>query len=286
MKMPLKQPNRAAAYTAAAERSVPSINCANAPLPAPAAAVSCASRNYGAYLAVLLSAIALVIFVVSQTGCNSGKDFADKPDESQAAVSAPADPVELRRAYADKNVGERFEFGRYPQGANREVKPITWRVLRRDADCLLVISERCLDSRKYNEKLCDITWSDCSLRRWLNGEFYNVAFNGSERGLIRLSANKNNAGPSTEDRVFLLSIDEAEELFSVDADRRAKPTVFARNNGAYSDERNDNCFWWLRSRGSIVVDAAYVGIDGGVSVSGHGVNYDDSAVRPVLKLAL
>ncbi len=51
-----------------------------------------------------------------------------------------------------KQVGDRFEFGRYPQGPNGEIKPIVWRVLHRDSKSLLVISERALDAKPYNKK--------------------------------------------------------------------------------------------------------------------------------------
>ncbi len=87
----------------------------------------------------------------------------------------------------DKQVSDRFEFGRYPQGANGEVEPITWRVLQRNSDSLLVIAEQGLDAKPYNEEFCDITWADCTLRRWLNGEFFNKAFNEQEQSLIKTS---------------------------------------------------------------------------------------------------
>ncbi|MCR4782907.1 MAG: hypothetical protein K6A35_00095 [bacterium] len=52
--------------------------------------------------------------------------------------------------YANLQIGQQLKFGRYPQGANNEIKPITWRVLKRDSDSLLVISERALESRRYD----------------------------------------------------------------------------------------------------------------------------------------
>ena len=89
--------------------------------------------------------------------------------------------------YANKQVGDRFEFGRYPQGPNGEIKPIVWRVLHRDSKSLLVISERALDAKPYNKKKCDITWADCTLRRWLNNEFVKKAFTEQELSLIQTS---------------------------------------------------------------------------------------------------
>ena len=44
-----------------------------------------------------------------------------------------------------------------------------------------------------------------------------------------------------------------------------------------------NYWWWLRSPGSCSDDAAYVNGFGSVGNGGGDVNYDDGAVRPVIK---
>ncbi len=191
----------------------------------------------------------------------------------------------LRTVYANKQVGECFEFGCYPQGANGEIEPITWRVLQRNTDYLLVIAERGLDGKPYNEKLCEITWADCSLRRWLNSEFYNMAFNEQERKCILQSSIDNNACSDTEDCVFLLSIDEAKSLFANDNECRAEPTEFAVKNGTRMVD-NGCCVWWLRSRGRSRDRAAYVRTDGDIVSFGGEVKIDVFAVRPAFRIAL
>ncbi|MBQ7528919.1 hypothetical protein IJT10_03330 [bacterium] len=110
--------------------------------------------------------------------------------------------------YKNKKVGDSLEFGRYPQGSNGEIKSITWRVLRRYTDSLLIMSEKGLDAKPFNKKKKSITWLDCTLRSWLNNEFYKKSFNEQERSLIKKTVLTNNAGPSTKDYVFLLSSDE------------------------------------------------------------------------------
>ena len=181
--------------------------------------------------------------------------------------------------YAKKRVGERFRFGRYPQGVNDEVKPIIWRVLERDSNSLLVISERGLDAKPYNEKCCDVTWADCTLRRWLNGEFLGKAFSEQEQSLIQTSEIPNNAGLPTEDRIFLLSVDEVSRFLADGNDYACKPTHHAAKNGAGS------C-WWLRSRGHTSCLAAYVYSRSGTYTSGGNVADLDGAVRPALRLAI
>ncbi|MBQ7501293.1 leucine-rich repeat domain-containing protein [bacterium] len=204
-----------------------------------------------------------------------------KPSSVQSGTLAS-----LRAVYANKRVGERFEFGRYPQGENGEVKPIKWRVLRRDSDALLVISEYGLDAKPYNEKFETITWSACTLRRWLNGEFLQKAFSAQEQSLIKVSSLPNNAGPSTDDCVFLLSINEAESLFANDSDRIIKSTAYAIKRGTqtYCGVYAGNTWWWLRSRGSYDSNAADVSADG--YIDDDGVNNASAAVRPAFRIAI
>ena len=223
---------------------------------------------------------------------------APKPQSAPKPVPQPApapnppivqrDPLAfLRASYANKQVGERFEFGRYPQGENGEVKPITWRVLRRGRDSLLVISEYGLDAKPYNTVRKSITWSECTLRRWLNGEFLQKAFNAQEQSLIKVSSLSNNAGPSTEDRLFLLSIDEVKSLFAGDNDRTAKPTAYAIINDAWVSDNvayTGNAWWWLRSRSCNDNYAADVDADGYI----HDCLVDNAsaAVRPAFRIAI
>ncbi|MBQ7529759.1 hypothetical protein IJT10_07665, partial [bacterium] len=191
----------------------------------------------------------------------------------------------LYESYKDKQVGECFDFGLYPQGSRGRVRPISWLVLRRDKDDLLVISEYALNARAYNEDLEPITWKDCTLRRWLNSEFFNNAFNDKEKAQIKLTTLDNGTGPSTKDHIFLLSIDEIKNLFANDKERRAKPTDFAVSNGAYLYE--GFAWYWLRSRGNDDDNnAACVYINGSVFEHGFDVYTEIGSVRPAFRISL
>ena len=211
---------------------------------------------------------------------NGNADYGEFQDELswKAAISS------VFVCYADKRVGDYFEFGRYPQRENGDVRPITWRVLQRNGDHLLALAEKGLDCKRYNDDFCVVTWAESSLRGWLNGEFLASAFNRIERSLILPSAVSNNAGPDTEDRIFVLSLDEAKSLFDNDDDRRVWPTRFAvRQNVGKS--HSGCCWWWLRSRGNYNVSVACVDFDGRISSSLY-VHHDSIAVCPALKLVL
>lgn len=49
---------------------------------------------------------------------------------------------------------------------------------------LLVISLYGLDCRQYNETYTSVMWETCGLRSWLNSDFYNTAFNESQKESI------------------------------------------------------------------------------------------------------
>ena len=94
-----------------------------------------------------------------------------------------------------------------------------------------------------------------------------------------------NPGNATNDKVFLLSIKEAEKYFSTDSARRCQGTAYCYAQGAYK-VNNGNCLWWLRSPGCSQDYAAYVLYDGDVYVFGYYVDIDGSAVRPALWIDL
>ena len=198
------------------------------------------------------------------------------------------------------------KFGNYFIDDNKTKEPIEWRVLEVSNDKALLITKDAIDCKRYNNGLEDITWEECSLRHWLNNEFINQAFSKEEQNKIILTnlSNPNNArfgawgGNNTQDKIFLLSIDEAEKYFKYE-DRVCKVTSYAKQQGAWIYEmKNDeeeyagekdyvgNCYWWLRSPGNCQISAAYVGDDGGVLDDGDSVKNHLNAVRPALFINL
>lgn len=199
-------------------------------------------------------------------------------------------------------VGNYVTFGTYPQTkAGNDATPIEWLVLARDGDKALLISCYGLDAQPYNTSIIDVTWETCTLRKWLNGTFYNKAFSSAEQAAI-LTTNVDNSksqcysawntsgGNNTQDKVFLLSYAEANKYFGVtysgdiNTKSRVAPTAYAiaqgtfRNSSKHVDSTNTG--WLLRSPGNGRGSAAFVFPDG--SLGSIGVSYDSSAVRPAL----
>ena len=195
-------------------------------------------------------------------------------------------------------IGQTFSFGSYPQTERGESRPIDWIVLRVEGKKALLISKYALDRKRYNEYFTDITWEKCTLRSWLNETFFDKAFLPEEQKRIlttTVSADRNpeyntDPGKDTRDRVFLLSIQEAEELFASDEDRICKTTGYAARQGAWVDDRDfvrgAACWWWLRSPALLGSRAASVCDDGATFCRGNFVNDDIPAVRPALWINL
>ncbi len=221
------------------------------------------------------------------------KDYKDTASllAGNAGLSSAAAAAVLERKFT---VGNIVTFGRYEQDnstANGK-EPIRWRVLKREGQKALLLSEKNLDQEPYNTAYTSVTWETCTLRAWLNGTFLTSAFTPAEQGAILTTTVKNEDNPqyntdggnSTQDRVFLLSIEEAESLFQSDADRKAGNTPYAKAQGAYDNGGFGR--WWLCSPGFDQSYAAYVSTGGSVIRIGNFVSNDYNAVRPACWLDL
>ena len=190
-------------------------------------------------------------------------------------------------------VGNTIFFGRYPQDEDGREKPIEWTVMKAEKNKMLLLSKYVLDAQPYNKEKKVVTWQTSDIRRWLNSDFYTTAFNNIEQKKIAdtLVKTENNpeygtaGGNDTEDKVFLLSIEEAESLFINDKERIALATKYAEKAGVLPSTEG-YVFWWLRSPGNTSDVAAEVFDDGWVySYSNYVYNYYDG-VRPALWLNL
>jgi len=189
-----------------------------------------------------------------------------------AKTQAVAPPPDKSRP----EVGKPYRFGKF-----------IWRVLEVQEDRALLLTERIVKQRKYHASDVNTTWEKCELRNYLNGtgSFSGKGFidgfgpQEQSRILFTNNANLNNpqygtkGGASTQDKVFLLSIDEAEDYFNNDMERVAK-----HGSGAW--------WWWLRSPGSNSYSAASVYIDGSLIMDGDSVHDAEGGVRPALWLNL
>ena len=180
-------------------------------------------------------------------------------------------------------------FGRYYQANSKEKTPIEWLVLDEADDRLLLITRDCLDEIPYHERVANVTWETCMLRKWMNGEFLSVAFSDGERDAIiaaKLPAGKDprystHPGNDTTDRVFALSSAEVVKYLPREEDRRCVPTAYARSRGTYVN-RSGDCAWWTRSPGPDNTQASYLSSYGTFGDLTHYVDDRVIAARPAV----
>ncbi len=218
------------------------------------------------------------------------------------------------------NVGDVITLGKYEQDNNLSngSEDIEWIVLDKKDGKVLLLSKYGLDAKAFHEVYGEsVTWETSSLRAWLNNDFYSTAFSPSEQSSILETTNitadsgpyydydpntyeviagserYTDGGNNTNDKVFCLSYDEANNYFSTNEERVCIATSYAINNGAYviDSEANDylgggyeinSCYWWLRSMGENNEFASDVPFTGFPDNSGYFVSYSEYCVRPAI----
>lgn len=110
-------------------------------------------------------------------------------------------------------------------------KPIEWIVLKEENSHLLLITKTKIGNRRKYSNNNNNSWKRSDIRAFLNGDFFNKAFNSDEQKLI---VNAYLSKPEcTKDNVFILEWDEAKSLIG--------------NDDEYNSNRqchNDWCCWW------------------------------------------
>ncbi len=202
--------------------------------------------------------------------------------------------VAERMAATDFTIGRIVTFGAYEQDNDKDngEEPIEWIVLDVQDDQALLLSRYCLDAQAYNTYTKKITWCRCSLRQWLDFNFFKKAFIVQERNRILTTVVVNSKTEAyaysygcddSQDTVFLLSYDEVLAYLPHEEDRAAEATAYAAANGAYVDEETGYAWWWLRSPGVDNTNACGVRADG--RISGYGsreVNRQSGGIRPAI----
>ncbi len=211
-------------------------------------------------------------------------------------------------------------------------EPLKWRIL--DPNNGLAMCESIIDSQPftdtiyYKENPSDYylslySDSNCkhyannyetsSIRKWLNNDFYKVAFSDNEKNQIKSTIVSNNcsdtdykefSSKSTSDKIFLLSYNEALNSnygFSSkgsDISRVAWGTDYAKCQGLYvpSDVNfyGDDCgksYWRLRTAGGIFSNNALgVGLEGHVGGEFYGREWpaEDTSIgiRPAMRIKI
>ena len=198
-------------------------------------------------------------------------------------------------------VGSEFSFGEY--GGYHTV----WQVLDIEDNMALIITKYAIDIRDYNEGGGEVTWTDCSLRQWLNDDFLHSSFSDAEREAIQETTL---VDTGTKDYIFLLSSLEVNQYFTSNEDRITTLNMTKEAERAYAQRvSSDKTYelgydralsfiqdldeedywpvsWWLRSSGKGEDSAPAVGrTDGSIfdqSIYGFPPFAPVTGVRPAM----
>lgn len=262
----------------------------------------CARSFFVRLVVSILTVIMIAVYAPAGEAVRAYAEYNSKNGEA-AEEQVDKDKRELDNPiftnYDEKVTYDCVWFGSYPQDdvTGRLYEGIKWRVLSVSGDDMLLISDKALDCMPFTQVLYtrvvddgyeyedgeeytfdydyvgyeNVTWSNCTLRTWLNGEFMNSAFSSTEKNAIKSTTvttrldktadgySNTNTSYTTNDKVYLLSISEyfsAGYGFKSDDYDFGDGTAFAKANGAGNSRS-----WWLRSPMSRV-DADYVAVSG------------------------
>ena len=213
----------------------------------------------------------------------------NKPTSTPTSVSTPENTIpSISIPRIDETKSPDSETVWDPVSCRKVIKfgfnngrDIEWIILEDDENEMFLLSKDVIVSKAYNEGRNDTTWEDCSLRKWLNKEFYQRAFTKDEQARINKTNLINvpnrvsglNGGNETEDKVFLLSVHEAELYFGKGMAEKATAKDV---DGRYTYS------WWLRSPGLYGNQAAFIDTSGYLSDLGDYVDIDTYGVRPAM----
>ena len=155
-------------------------------------------------------------------------------------------------------------------------EPLEWRVL--DPSAGFVLCDSIIDSQAYqnviwlnrsnykyyigvNSTTYASNYASSSIRAWLNNDFYNTAFNNTQKAKIKSTTINNDAfksdyaqynSPSTTDKIYLLSYSEVQNSdYGFSSNTDGQSTDYAKCQGLEVNNAGYFSFspWWLRSPG-------------------------------------
>lgn len=167
----------------------------------------------------------------------SYKDSSDKTSE----ILAQHPNYKFRDAAENSTIS----FGQYEQDNNLDngKESIRWIVVKKEEDKILLMSEKALDCKPYNDTYSsNIVWENCTLRIWLNSTFINTAFSSEEQiFILQTEIPKSGKSNSTNDKIFIFDSSEADRYGNL----YCRPTEYAAYNGVWHGS-GEFCEYFLR----------------------------------------
>ena len=191
-------------------------------------------------------------------------------------------------------LGGKTEFGRYKKGGKTgkaPLLPLTWTVLEISGDEALLLCDHLTAARPFHTEEGAVTWKDCSLREWLNGDFIKEAFSVEEIAMLCCGPHADD--PDAADRVFLLSAEEIERFLRPEEAVTANGIRYVPARAALvlgSQKKSGLEYWWTRTCtaadprfGTMV---RHVDPNGYMLSGGNSPSYLDRWVRPACRIRI
>lgn len=183
------------------------------------------------------------------------------------------------------NVNDTITIGNY------ENEDIEWIVVHKPNNGLLLLSKNSITNKAYNDEYEAVTWKNCTLRNWLNNEFYNNSFTETEKEFIKTTSVQTDIScfgysdtiEISEDNVFIFSHDEFERYRTDDIGFHCY------------DFSGKEVSWWVRTYANYsawsnevfdVYGYEYEENEGFWRYGEHTVHNDEFTVRPVIWISV
>lgn len=189
-----------------------------------------------------------------------------------ADITPVKDPEDMKRiiaqSWTESSGYPEVTMGRYKYDKKgKQYRPIKWLVLDETDGKTLLLSKNVLAHVKYDSADCEDrydhlgipAWEDSEMRRWLNEEFINEAFDEDEKNAIvetqidplppdKYSNKTAWVFKPTKDKLFLLTREEAKHYFARGLTMEAYGTPFATYKWVRRDPPRVTMSWACREK--------------------------------------
>ena len=129
------------------------------------------------------------------------------------------------------------KFGKWDMDGREEngTEFIDWVALERNDHDVLLISRQKVIWMKYNNSEEPVSWENCPVRSFLNGEFFDEAFTSKEQDMIEETVHDD----GTVDKAYLLSVDEFCKYYETGTGTFAGTAHYQHTEGFYKQDFDD-----------------------------------------------
>lgn len=200
--------------------------------------------------------------------------------EDSAARATEARDLLLQsqvEALASVQPGGQVAFGFYKNDLQSDSDRfgLIWRVLAVEDGRALLITNSTVGSRPYDKAGQSAAWETSELRTWLNSDFIDSTFTSEQQALICPVELDNGEANPTEDRCFVLSVEETKQYFPQTTD----------DDHAANEDRSSGSNWWLRTPTADGTGVQLAWMNGSLFTDGY-LPTSQCGVRPAMWVTL